>query len=242
MTVLVTRPGPQGQELCQLIMDAGIPAIQHPLIEIQPAVNPCEPLDHLTSYDIILAVSQHAVTFADKILSARQKFWPQGSVYLAVGQKTAHYLSKASQQHVNYPATSNSEHCLALPELQNVTDKRIVILRGNGGRELIKDTLEYRGAKVSYCETYYRQRLKFDAQDRVNSWHQQHVSTLIVTSAEQLEWLFLQFSPEQLAWAQRLKVLVPSDRIADTAHNFGCEQVVTVGSAANHDLLAALHT
>ncbi len=70
--------------------------------------------------------------------------------------KTAHYLSKCTQQKVHYPEVSDSEHLLRLPALQNVEQQQVLILRGNGGRELIKDALVRRGAKVHYSETYKR--------------------------------------------------------------------------------------
>ena len=92
MTVLVTRPGLEGQALCQQLVDDGITAIHHPLIRIVDN-SPSEPLsDLLQSSDIIIAVSQHAVTSAQRILAQSNQSWPSSALYLGVGQKNrAHF-------------------------------------------------------------------------------------------------------------------------------------------------------
>ncbi|MCV5388272.1 uroporphyrinogen-III synthase, partial [Escherichia coli] len=101
---------------------------------------------HLHQAQIVIAVSRHAVQCAQQILTSNGASWPKQAVDLAVGQKTAHYLSKCTQQKVHYPEVSDSEHLLRLPALQNVEQQQVLILRGNGGRELIKDALVRRGA------------------------------------------------------------------------------------------------
>ncbi|NAW57676.1 MULTISPECIES: uroporphyrinogen-III synthase [unclassified Vibrio] len=240
MTVLVTRPAPAGQQLCQQLAQVGQPAIYHPLISIDPGRELSELLTRLPHSDILIAVSQHAAHFADLTLSQNQHPWPTNTLYLAVGQKTAHVLSKATQQKVHYPDISDSEHLLQLPQLQQVQDKKILILRGNGGRELIYDTLTARGAHVHYLEAYQRHNLVFDAKRSVADWQAQQVDTLVVTSAEQLRFLFAQLPAAIQPWVQKQRLLVPSARICTQAHQLGFRHVVNVGGASNNEIMKAL--
>ncbi|EEY98079.1 uroporphyrinogen-III synthase [Vibrio sp. RC586] len=240
MTVLVTRPDAQGIELCQLLHQQGITALHHPLITISASPQLPELAEDLASFDIIIAVSQHAVTFSDQFLQHRRICWPNSAIYLAVGQKTAHVFSKACQQSVDYPEISDSEHLLALEALRHVAGKKILILRGNGGRELIYSTLVERGATVRYQEAYCRSELPFSATECVPQWQHAGVSSLVITSSEQLAFFVSQLNGRNLEWVQHLTLLVPSQRIAELAHNLGFHRIVTTPSAANRDLVVAL--
>ncbi|MEX3071734.1 uroporphyrinogen-III synthase [Vibrio alginolyticus] len=240
MAVLVTRPGEQGAELCSLLERHGISSYHHPLIDIVADLSDTHFSDHLVRAQIIIAVSRHAVQCAQQILSNNGISWPKHAIYLAVGQKTAHYLSKCTQLKVHYPQVSDSEHLLRLPVLNNVHHKNVLILRGNGGRELIKDTLIKRGAKVHYSETYKREFIPFDPVSCVSLWKARQINQIIVTSGEQLEYLCSQLSSEQLAWLNQQELYIPSQRIADIAIQEGFTQVRCTGSASNQELLAAL--
>ena len=95
-------------------------------------------------------------------------------------------LSKVTGQSVNYPHVSDSEHLLELAELQSVSGQKIIILRGNGGRELIHETLSERGALVAYKEVYQRKDLPLTPVLYCKQWQQQNVDTPIITSGHQL--------------------------------------------------------
>ncbi|AUI87294.1 uroporphyrinogen-III synthase [Vibrio azureus] len=241
MAVLVTRPGEQGHELCSLLNHHGVKAIHHPLITINSMPDKVEWLQHLDKANIIIAISQHAVHYAEQILSNHNQSWPQQVIYLAVGQKTAHYLSMCTQQKVHYPHRfSDSEHLLQLTELKHVKKQNVLILRGNGGRELIKDELVKRGAAVHYGETYKRDLIPFDPARCLAMWKVQQVSQIVITSSEQLAYLCDPLTSEQLAWLNQQELYLPSQRVADLARQRGFSQIRCIGSASNQDLLTAL--
>ncbi len=240
MAVLVTRPGEQGAELCSLLERHGISAYHHPLIDIIADLSDTNFSRHINHAHIIIAVSKHAVQCAQKLLLNNGMSWPEHAIYLAVGQKTAHYLGKCAQQKVHYPQVGDSEHLLQLPVINNVQHQNILILRGNGGRELIKETLIKRGAKVHYSETYKREFIPFDPVSCVSLWKARQINQIIVTSGEQLAYLCSQLSSEQLAWLNQQELYIPSQRIADIAIQQGFTQVRCTGSASNQELLAAL--
>ncbi len=164
---------------------------------------------------------------------------PNPAIYLGVGQKTAHELSKLVQQKVNYPSVSDSEHLLALPELNDVAGKRVVILRGNGGRELIFDELTKRGAYVHYLQLYQRQYRAVESA-AIAQWQRAQIDTMIVTSAEQLEHLVSAIPNAQLSWVKQQRLLVPSERIAKQAIALGFNNVTNSQGASNSTLFAAL--
>ncbi|OLQ93672.1 uroporphyrinogen-III synthase [Vibrio ponticus] len=240
MSVLVTRPGKQGLALCRQLEELGIKAIHHPLITIQAGEQLSSLKQQLPLADIIIAVSQHTVEFTHQALTNANLNWPNTAVYLAVGQKSAQFLSKAVNQKVHYPEVSDSENLLNLPLLQQVSGKRIIILRGNGGRELIYETLRERGAIVEYCEVYKRENLAFHSEIAVPFWQDRQIKQLIITSSGQLSFFIEQIAPQYRDWIFQLVLLVPSERIAIEARRVGFQTVVNTGSASNKDLLASL--
>lgn len=238
--VLITRPSPEGEQLCQLLQAEGISALHQPLITILPGEQQQALATYLCRADIVIAVSKSAVCWADRQLMAHKQGWPASPCYLAVGQKTADKLSQVSGQTVHWPGISDSEHLLQLPELRSVQGQQVVILRGNGGRELIRHALQRRGALVQYCEVYRRQELELDGPALVNEWQKQHVDHIVVTSAEQLSLLTGSLPEEHLGWLQQQCLLVPSQRVADIALRMGFHVVKVTGSASNPDLLATI--
>ncbi|MFB9213924.1 uroporphyrinogen-III synthase [Vibrio sinaloensis] len=242
MAVLVTRPGEQGKALCRQLTDAGMLALHHPVISIQPGDQLTTLASCIEQCDYIIAVSQHAVTFSHQVLQHHHQLWPDRVIYLAVGQKTAHVLSKVTQQKVHYPEIGDSEHLLMLDALTNVMGKKIVILRGNGGRELIFDTLIARGAKVEYVEAYKRENIAFRSELLVPIWQDKRITQLVITSSGQLEYFISQFSEPELLWLYNLTLYVPSERIVQEALTLGFNKVFNTNSASNNDLLAALQS
>lgn len=238
MAVLITRPEGEGEELCRLVQAQGITAHHYPLIRFLPGKDNEGLLPLLSGADIIIAVSKQAVLWADKILQSQQENWPSTALYFAIGQKTAEKLGSVSHQQVCYPEVSDSEHFLQLSALQNIEHKRVVILRGNGGRELIYSTLTTRLATVDYCEVYQRHKQTFDGQSILNDWQEKNITHVITTSGEQLEHLFQQVPDKQ--WLCNRWVIVPSKRIAYLANELGFNNVLVSGSASNPDLLAAI--
>jgi uroporphyrinogen-III synthase len=102
-------------------------------------------MNTLQEGDLLFALSQHAVEFAHAQLQQQEPGQPPR--YFAIGRTTALALHTVSGADVRYPLDREiSEVLLQLPELQTIAGKRALILRGNGGRELLGETLRERGA------------------------------------------------------------------------------------------------
>jgi uroporphyrinogen-III synthase len=244
MSILITRPEPDCHELTQQLNAAGINAIAQPLLTIKAGndlPDLINQLKNLKTDDFLIVISVHAVNLAHNYLMSQDVCWPKNVHYIAVGHKTAATLKRVTGQKVISPQTRcDSEGLLALPELANVTDRQILILRGNGGRELIYQTLTERNAKVSYCETYQRTWLALNGEALCRTWQAQNVSTLVVTSGEQLAYLTHLVPKQYLTWFFQCHLFVPSQRIANQAKNLGYKNFSTVGSASNKALFTFL--
>lgn len=239
MTVLVTRPEQAGQELTRAITQLGGEAIHHPLIDIRlnPQLSPDKA--YINNCDIIIAVSQHAVHYTAQLFSALNVPWPPTATYIGIGQKTAHELSKQVKQKVHLPLQGESEQLIAMPQLQHVAAKNILILRGVGGRELINSHLTKLGANVQYLEVYQRHLIPIPRQCFGN-WKQKGVDTIVVTSGEQLSHLITNIPTSERRWFKQLLLLVPSERVAHLAKAQGFEHVVNMHGASNSITLDTL--
>ena len=244
MTVLITRPAPECHQLARQLNAAGISAIAQPLLEIQPGrqlSTLISRLDQLQPDDFLIAVSIHAVNLAHNFITTQGASWPKNVHYIAVGHKTAAALAACSGRDVQSPPIRcDSEGVLALPALTDVEGHRVLILRGNGGRELICQTLQQRGAEVRYCETYRRSWIALDGAQLCRRWQSKQVSALVVTSSEQLVHLDSLIPDDTKAWFLQRHLFVPSQRIADQASKLGFTTISTVGSAANRHFFTIL--
>ena len=216
-----------------------------PLIEFTPGRQlPAlsDQLARLTEGDLLFALSQHAVEFAHARLQQQGLRWPSASDYFAIGRTTALALHKVSNHDIRYPLDREiSEVLLQLPELQNIAGKKALILRGNGGRELLGETLRERGADVTFCECYQRSARHYDGAEEAMRWQNRGVSTLVVTSGEMLQQLWTlipQWYREH--WLLSCRILVVSERLAEQARELGWQDIQVADSADNDALLRAL--
>jgi uroporphyrinogen-III synthase len=107
-----------------------------------------------------------------------------------------------------------------------VRGRRIAILRGEGGRSLLGDTLRERGADVEYVECYRRVRPRSDAAPLVEAWRGGEVHAVTVSSAQGLANLFAMLEPELL---RSLPLFVPHARVAAEAQRFGARATFVAG-------------
>jgi Uroporphyrinogen-III synthase len=245
MSILVTRPLPQGEELVSRLRALGRVAWSFPLIEFTPgrelAALPRQ-LAALGADDLLFALSQHAVEFAHARLLKESQRWPSDPAYFSIGRTTALALHTVSGKNIRYPLDREiSEVLLQLPELQNIAGKKALILRGNGGRELLGDTLRDRGAEVTFCECYQRCAKYYDGAEEAMRWQSRGVTTLVVTSGEMLQQLWSlipQWYREQ--WLLHCSLIVVSERLALQARELGWQDIQVADNADNDALLRAL--
>lgn len=143
-----------------------------------------------------------------------------------VGQGSVRALRDYGVTHVIAPQDRfDSEALLALPELKQTAGWRVVIFRGNGGRKLLGDTLNARGAEVEYATCYQRAKPHQDTSMLIAA----NPDAITVTSSEALGYLWDMLDSTAKKQLAAVPLFVPHARIAETAHNLGWSEVVLTG-------------
>lgn len=235
LNIVVTRPREQAAQLVQRIGQAGGNAILFPLLEISPAADPQALrafVSRLHEFNLVIFISPNAVRYGMEAVGAL----PTGLKIATVGQGSARALCDMGVREIIAPHDKfDSEALLALPELQQVAGWRVAIFRGDGGRELLGDTLKARGAIVEYAACYQRARPQQDASALLAV--EPHVIT--VTSSEALGYLWEMLDSAERERLAAIPLFVPHARIAAAAQRIGWRQVVTT-AGGDDGLLSGL--
>ncbi len=240
LNIVVTRPREQAAQLARLIAQAGGQAILFPLLEISPVADP-QPMRALVArlpqFNLAIFISPNAVRYGMEAIHAAGAL-PDTLKIATIGPGSARALRDYGGQDIIAPQDKfDSEALLALPALQQVTGWRVLIFRGDGGRELLGDTLKARGATVEYAACYQRAKPQQDVSTLLAA--DPHVIT--VTSSEALGYLWDMLDSEARARLAALPLFVPHARIAEAAFKLRWREVVTT-AAGDDGLLAGLIT
>lgn len=228
--ILVTRPAAQSAGLASLIAEHGGAAICFPLLDILP-VDDWKPLDdavaRLDQFALVIFISPNAVDFSLPRLLVR-RHWPEGLQAGAIGPGTVNRLADFGIAEVIVPQVRfDSEALLALPPLQAgcIAGKNVLILRGNGGREVLAETLRARGATVE-CVTCYRREPPSDGAVIMSLLRNNGLDALTLSSSEGLRNLLDMLDTGSRERLLALPVFVPHQRIAEEAARQGLRRVV----------------
>ena len=249
--VVITRPRAQADGLAQAVAALGRMPVLLPLLEIAPladqsALRAC--LAELDSYALVAFVSPNAIDAA----LAHVPAWPRQVALAVLGEGSRAALARHGLTDANAiivgpqdPTRSDSENLLASLDLAALQGKRVLIVRGESGRELMAEGFRAAGAEVSVVPAYRRSvpaltpGLAASLRQLVeepNDW--------IFTSSEALRGLFdllVLVDPSLVAKMQQQHAIVPHARIAETAAALGMVDVTLTGSG-DERLLAALQS
>ena len=219
--VLVTRPEHQAAELIRAVTEAGGVAIAFPVLAIEalPRSEFETRLDELAEADIAVFVSANAVTHGlDFITNPSTRI-------AAVGPATARALRSAGREVDIVPEQGfDSEHLLAEPELGEVSGKRICIIRGEDGRELLASTLRERGATVSYLPVYRRCSVRHSAERLAkleSDWRDGNINRVVAMSVASLESLVATLPAYCRESLKNLPIVTPSRRVQQRCAELG---------------------
>jgi uroporphyrinogen-III synthase len=241
--IVVTRPARQAERLATLIRAAGGEVILYPVIEIRDIDDPDrlnDLIDRLDEFDLAVFISPNAAHKALSLIGARRAL-PAALAVAAVGPGTAKALAELGVANVLAPAgRGDSEALLALPQLAQPRGKRVVVFRGEGGRELLADELTARGAAVEYATCYRRARPAADAAPLLDAWTNGALHAVTVTSSEGLRNLCEMAGTAGRALLAKTPVFVSHPRIAETARTLGLTKVIVTTEPGDEGLVGAL--
>jgi len=243
--VVVTRPREQAGGLAQRIELFGGVAFLFPAIEIEDVEDPGPTLsliDRLDEFDLAIFISPSAVAKAMNLIRMRRagQAWPARLRVAAIGRGSR----RALEQHgfravIAPPAHADSEALLDMKELSSVAGRRVAIFRGDGGRELLGDTLRARGAEVSTIECYRRSRPHSDCAPLLAAWARGAVHAVTVSSGEGLANLHVMLGKPGQQWLRATPLFVPHARLVPSADQLGIREIHVAGSA-DEEIVRAL--
>jgi uroporphyrinogen-III synthase len=185
-------------------------------------------IDRLDAFDAAIFVSRNAVRKAFELLGGRP--WPAHLQVATVGGGSREELAARGIAGVIAPSgQADSEALLALPAFADVAGKRIAIFRGEGGRQVLAETLAARGALVEHAPCYRRGLPEASRGLLAAARKQGRLDAIAVFSGEGLANLLAMLGTEGPQCLAGAAWFVPHPRIAAEAARVGLAPVVVAG-------------
>ncbi|GAA0856317.1 uroporphyrinogen-III synthase [Aliiglaciecola litoralis] len=234
MSVLLLRPKEKLIASTEFLKQHGISAVGVGLIEIEPNIEDLAafkreltqlPTDPKHRYCAIF-VSTHA---ADIVVKSAIT-WPASVKLYAVGPSTAVNLNELGEK-VTVPDIANSEGLLELPELQDMQNSTVFLVKGEGGRPLLPTELTARGAKVKEVNLYRRHRCEPPIETQ--AWQRSQIQCIVATSGEIMQVAWETFDK---SWLKTQTWIVVSRRLVEFAAKLGIQKVIQSEGASDTQL------
>ena len=250
--VVVTRPSQQAGKLARMVADIGRDCVVLPLLDIAPLADQANlksVLAGLPGYALVAFVSPNAIDAAFAHIGA----WPAGVAAAVLGEGSRAALALHGVHEGNATiftprdkTRSDSENLLESLDLSLLRGKRVLIVRGESGRELMADGMRAAGAEVTTVAAYRRSTPALtEALAQQLSRLLESENDWIITSSEALRGLLALVSQldgaAAVAKMQQQRLFVPHARIAETARGLGLTRLTLCGSG-DARLLAALQS
>lgn len=227
--VLVTRPTHQSDALIDGIRACGGKPIRFATIEIVPRddASVAADLETLAAPEIAIFVSPNAVQYGLQ--------YAEGAQIAVVGPATASAIETAGRSvDISSASGFDSEHLLAAAELFNVTGRRVRIIRGQDGRELLADTLRARGAQVDYLHVYDRNPPLYsldDVEALTAVWESGQINVVTAMSVASFKNLVELLPESAIPLLSRTPLVTPAERVLKEALDRFPELYVTLAES-----------
>ena len=216
-TIIVTRPLTKIQNLCMQLEARQAKVVHFPVISISPIIEletAEKILQRIVNYNLVIFISVNAVNCCVSIAQQLNIGLAKCSM-AAVGSATKLALeSHGYKVDISPEQKFSSEALLEHTALQNISQQNILIVRGLGGREFLRQELEQRGAKVDYLEVYER-KLPTSRNPIDLSTLSNNDSRVLIYSAESAQNLWSLCTQDEQKWLQSTTIVAASERIAN---------------------------
>lgn len=236
--VLVTRPLPQGKMLCEKIEALGGSTVYLPTIEFAPPKPRVSCINKIDAYDWVIFISPRAVEWGIPLMTQL----PQKNNVAAPGAGTAQALKEAGINKVIYPKDEwTSEGLLDLPIFKNLKQQKILLIRGEGGREMLAETLTSRGAVVDHFIVYRR---LIPVYPNINKYKEslldKKTNIIVCTSGESLHNLITIMGVENRSILVSMNMVVISPRLVELAKGLHFQQIFLAENASDSAIIGTL--
>ncbi|WP_245639932.1 fused uroporphyrinogen-III synthase HemD/membrane protein HemX [Paraburkholderia heleia] len=254
-TVVITRPAGQSDGLAGQLARHGMRTLDFPLIAIAPVTDEAPlraALGALERYALVVFVSPNAVDRAFACYASVSSIWPPALPVAVVGPASVAALERhgvAAPEHRvvspagagdEEPARFDSESLYAALEKTFGVDafagKRVLIVRGDGGREWLAERLREAGAEVETVAAYRR----VVPEPPIAAWTQVHgllegaPHAWLVTSSEGVrnldELAREHLTAGEIVELRHAPLVAPHPRIAETARSMGFDRIAVSGA------------
>jgi len=241
MTIVVARPAEAGVALCAEITARFGRALHVPAIAFAPP-DDLEAfraaIEIMDQQDWLIFNSAQAVTATVPALRARWPYLPERVQFAAVGTNTDAALLAAGYRTRLVPDQEwSSEGLLAAPEWQSVSGQNMMVVRGQGGRELLEKVLLERGATVTSCLAYQRVLPEIDT-SVCQMLIQRGLCSAVVAGSFETVANFKKMIGEE-SWQALLPIplIVMSERIKNLAAEAGFQTIWVTKNASQQAVL-----
>jgi uroporphyrinogen-III synthase len=241
--IVVTRPQAQAGVLARAIAAEGGRPVLFPVLAISDLEDTAPLLalaERLERYDFAVFVSANAIEKAMALILAHRP-WPASLKVAVMGKSSERAVARFGITEAIAPQEGfDSEALLALPPFQDVAGKRVIVFRGDAGRELLGDTLQRRGAVVEYVACYRRSQPDLDSRPLMALWEQGQLDAIALSSSEGLRNFCTMLNEAGRAYLAHTPLFVPHRRIAEEAERLGLTRVIAT-RPGDEGLLAGLN-
>ena len=246
VALISTRPYEKNIILLKELVDTNISLLNYPLTEITPLKNYAKfdsILSNLKKYQHIIFISTNAVHFFIERFKNLKIKLPEHIIYSSIGPTTQKAFENQFNINVHCPKkTYDSKNLINNKIFNNLQDEKVLIIRGEGGREVLKDMLEEKGAEVDYGECYIRNYLPINLNKLQEEAKNYKSIFLIISSYESATHFLTQKSTHSWVWLQSVNIIVNHPRIKDALSLISNNIIVTNNLSKNSLLhLISMH-